>query len=381
MQVDCDFPGGNISEVRIEGDNVGLRQDLRDTEGWWFYWYFRVSGAGGRTVTFKFTDGEPVGVLGPAVSMDEGLTWNWLGKGRATKSSFEFTFPQKANSVRFSMGMPYTESNFTKFFVGLGDRADVKLAKLCDSRKGRPVELLRIGRLDGNAGWCAVIACRHHACEMMASYELEGVVESVLAEDETGRWLRGNMEFFIVPFVDKDGVEDGDQGKNRRPHDHNRDYIKDAVYPETRTIAQSFVAWRAGRRCVALDLHCPGIRGQWHEHVYQVGKANPEMWEQQLLFGKLLQSSMRGALPYDAARNLAFMQDWNTNRDVMSFGRWAAAVQKVDLATSIELPYANAEGVEVNAASARQFGSDLARALYLYADQFKPRHEMSSAAR
>ncbi len=27
---------------------------------------------------------------------------------------------------------------------------------------------------------------------------------------------------FIVPFVDKDGVEEGDQGKARQPRDHNR---------------------------------------------------------------------------------------------------------------------------------------------------------------
>ena len=47
--IDGDFPGGNVVLERIEGDAVYLHQDQRDTPGFWFYWYFRVRGATGRT--------------------------------------------------------------------------------------------------------------------------------------------------------------------------------------------------------------------------------------------------------------------------------------------------------------------------------------------
>ena len=53
----------------------------------------------------------------------------------------------------------------------------------------------------------------------MATRALEGIIEIILSDTEDGRWFRSHGDFFIVPFVDKDGVEDGDQGKNRRPHD------------------------------------------------------------------------------------------------------------------------------------------------------------------
>lgn len=46
--VDCDFPGGNIVVDGIKDDTVFLHQDVRDTQGDWFYWYFRVRGAAGR---------------------------------------------------------------------------------------------------------------------------------------------------------------------------------------------------------------------------------------------------------------------------------------------------------------------------------------------
>src|SRR5688572_25756500 len=64
--IDADFPGGNIIVDKIAGDDVRLRPDLRDTNGTWFYWCFRVRGAAGRTVTFNFTRYDPVGVRGPA---------------------------------------------------------------------------------------------------------------------------------------------------------------------------------------------------------------------------------------------------------------------------------------------------------------------------
>ncbi len=77
LRVDAAIPAGNIVVERIEGDRVELRQGLRDTEGWWFSWHFRVRGAAGRTLTFRFTNGNPIGVRGPAASRDAGKSWQW----------------------------------------------------------------------------------------------------------------------------------------------------------------------------------------------------------------------------------------------------------------------------------------------------------------
>ena len=48
LTVDSDFPGGNLLVEKIEGDTVLVRQDVRDTQGTWFWWHFRVRGAAGR---------------------------------------------------------------------------------------------------------------------------------------------------------------------------------------------------------------------------------------------------------------------------------------------------------------------------------------------
>ena len=86
-------------------------------------------------------------------------------------------------------------------------------------------------------------------------------------------------------------------------------------------------------------------------------------------FSKLLESSIAGPLPYRAADNLPFGVSWNKksgNKNVKGFASWARELPGIGLAASLEIPYANARGAEVNADTARAFGRDLARAILKY---------------
>jgi hypothetical protein len=149
-KIDCDFPGGNIVVDSIQGDTVLLHQDLRDTEGDWFYWYFRVRGAAGRTLHFQFDRGKDViGLRGPAVSLDGGHSWRWLGAETARTTSFSYAIPPDAEEVRFSVTIPYLESNLHEFLDHYHGNANLKVDTLCRTRKGRPVDLLHLGKLEG----------------------------------------------------------------------------------------------------------------------------------------------------------------------------------------------------------------------------------------
>lgn len=371
LVIDCEFPGGNIVVERIEGDRVYLHQDQRDTREFWFYWYFRVQGAAGRTLSFHFTKGNVLAARGPAVSVDGGQTWQWLGKEATEGASFRYTFADAAGDVRFSLAMPYTEANLARFLKAYANSSGLRVEKHAVSRKGRTVERLHFGRLDGKAHYRVLISCRHHACEMMASYTLEGIIDTVLGDDEDGRWLRNHVEFAAVPFMDKDGVEDGDQGKNRHPHDHNRDYEGESIYPEVAAMREFAPRWSQGRLKMALDLHCPWIRGSvdgpgTNEHVFMVGHSSPKIVERQQVFGKMLEEVRSGPLPFSMRHTIPFGQSWNTTPGNRSFSRWAATIPNTDLAASFEVPYANAGGVAVTAESAHAFGVDLARAIRRY---------------
>ena len=369
LSVDADFPGGNIVLDKIEGDRIYVHQDLRDTEGDWFYWYFRVRGAAGRTIAVHFTESNVIGVRGPAVSTDGGAAWSWLEAEAVDGQSFRYSAPQGAREVRFCFGMPYLETNLREFLSRYEGNPHLVPETLCRTSQGREVERLNLGRLDGSPEHRVLLTCRHHCCEMMASYAVEGVIEEVLGDTDDGAWLREHVEFLIVPFVDKDGVENGDQGKNRKPHDHNRDYAGESLYPTVAAIRELVPTWADGKLRVAIDLHCPAIRGTSNEVIYFVGGPDEAIWKRVTDFCRILESSRTGPLPYHVTDNLPFGQGWNTEKNYgsgKSFSRWASELPGIDISATVEIPYANAGGEPVTPDSARAFGHDLARALRRY---------------
>ena len=387
-QVDTDFPGGNVVVVNINGDSVQLHQDLRDTEGDWFYWSFRVKGAAGRTLNFEFTKGNVISSRGPAVSTDGGLTWRWLGDLNFSGNRFQYNFGPKEHEVYFSMGMNYMETDLHRFLEQYKNHPDLKVETLCTSKKGRNVELLRIRNKNIEPDFKIFLSSRHHCGEMMATRALEGIIEVVLSDTEDGRWLRTHGDFFIVPFVDKDGVEDGDQGKNRRPHDHNRDY-KLRIYPEIRAITEQVPKWLEGKPLFFLDMHCPWLRGGsdpsdpkkgTNEYPYFVCH-NPATdtlnTEEKLLhFSTILETVRKGPIPYRVSFNLPYGVAWNTpsnvkTPDLQSSSAWGATLPNVIFSSSIEIPFANACGVVVDASSSRELGYDFAKAIRTYLGNFK----------
>ena len=382
FQIDADFPGGNIIVVSIRNDSILLKQDLRDSDINWFYWSFRVKGAAGRTLHFEFTNGTVIASRGPAISVDDGITWKWLGDLDFSETKFQYSFAPDENEVYFGMGMNYTEKSFKRFLANYEHHANLKIETLCLTKKGRNVELLRI--FNHTPDFKIVFTARHHCGEMMANYVLEGIIDVALSDTEDGRWLRNHCDFFIIPFVDKDGVEDGDQGKNRRPHDHYLDYNQ-RIYTEIQAITNQIPKWLDGKPVFFLDMHCPWVRGGsdgnkpengTSEYFYFVG-LNPEhdtanIAEKLNRFGNVLETVKKGAIPYQTSFNLLYGTSWNTSATHVktpcqqSPGGWAATLPNVVFSSHFELPFANASGVTVDINSARELGHDLASAIRVY---------------
>ena len=374
--VDAELPAGNVIVEEVAGDAVRLRPDLRDTAGDWFYWAFRVTGAKGRTLTFTFAGaygGCVVGVRGPAVTADGGRTWSYPCDGRATERSFSYAF-ETDGEVRFCSTWQYLPADWEAFLARhAASRGQAfKTGVLCRSRKGADVPFARFGRLGGSPRYRALVTSRHHAGEATATAALEGLAAAFLENDDLGQWLRANVELTAVPFVDYDGVVAGDQGKNRAPHDHNRDYMA-FLYPETRALAA--LAGRTGAATdVWLDLHCPWIRGGLNERVHAPLKrdVNGRNASAARRFDDLLERLQSGALRYRASDDLPYGKGWNADGNYakgLSSVNWAlASLPGLRLGHTLEIPFANAGGAAVTPETCRAFGRDLARALRAFLD-------------
>ncbi len=400
--VDADLPAGNIVVDGIDGDTVKVHQDLRDSD-LWFYWAFRVKGAAGRTLTFAFTDKRwsgPVGVRGPVVSTDGGRTFAYpldvgsgalgdraLPGGGARTDGFTYTFGPNDDDVMFYECHPYVRANWDAFveralrveccgLSGASRKANdstlnpqpstLAIETLCRSRKGADVPCARFGCIDREPKFRIFMSARHHCSETMASWVLEGVGEAFLADDDLGRWLRENVELMMVPFVDYDGAQAGNQGKVRKPHDHNRDYTE-FIYPETKAITEWIERHAHGRLDMFIDVHCPWIRGKYNEWLYTPWK-DPKILPDpaaETRFSQLLEKLQCGTMRYRAANDLPFGKEWN--KGVNYAQGWSAViwacnkVKGLKIARSYEVPFASANGAVVTPETCRELGRDTAK--------------------
>ena len=113
------------------------------------------------------------------------------------------------------------------------------------------------------------------------------------------------------------GVE-GDQGKWRTPHDHNRDYTE-FLYPETAALASLIAETEPD---IYLDFHNPGLRKK-HNYVYTPHKA--EMDPIEPAFSLLLEKYQEGNFNYKASDDMPFGVGWNTAKnytDGLSAANW-----------------------------------------------------------
>lgn len=292
MRIHADFECGNIRVLRTEGVHIYLQNELRGTTRDYCYWAFCVEGAQGMTLSFHL-DKEWVGEFGAAVSHDC-IHWEWMDS-RDTPASFTYTFGADETVVYFAHDAAYTPTRWRTVSQELGLVNDV----LCRSPEGRETPCVRLGQGSRHI----VLASRHHACESTGTYILEGFLREYLAspmEDTT---------LFVVPFVDYDGVCNGDQGKGRAPYDHNRDYVDAPIYPEVREIMRYA---KEQPVYMGFDFHAPShTGGRRCSKVFVVRK----MAEKQPLFdafGSLFEACCNEhSMTYVMSDDIAPNTGWN----------------------------------------------------------------------
>ncbi|KKK70193.1 hypothetical protein LCGC14_2926460, partial [marine sediment metagenome] len=218
ISMDTNYAGANVIIDSVAVDTVYFRPDLRTTQGKWFYWNFRAVSNVAKKWYFKANDDNILTSLGASFSTDGGNSWQWINQDdNLGPNLFSYTFEGDDATVRLSIGQPYTEKNFKRYIESYKNDDRLKLSVLTTTRKGREVERMTISDFSIEPRYKILITSRHHACEMMSNYMVEGIVGSLLSDDPKMVSLLKNAEITIIPFVDKDGVEEGDQGKNRWP--------------------------------------------------------------------------------------------------------------------------------------------------------------------
>ena len=361
VKISCDYPGGNVKVVDVKPTVVTVDSDLRDTPRDWFYWNFEAESDAAGTVRFTFPkDSWRLSAQGPAVSRDGGRSWQWLGKAKSHFKAkddphdyFDFTFAKAGEKVRFSQNIPYLKDDLDRFLGTKKGNPELKIGTLAKTRKGTPVPLLTIGHGPKNV----LMTARHHACEASASYVLEGILDEILSGSAFGRTFCERYMLSCVPLVDIDGVQAGDQGKGRAPHDHNRDYaVVSNLYPEVKAIIDLD---EAKKFALALDFHSPALRGDVHEAVYLTGVKTPKLMANS---NELIDWALEEC-PDLRILNHAFKASPDSFKDGKPFSVYFGFRPHVVYGTTLEVAYANGNNPRYDADFGRQLGRAFLRGL------------------
>ena len=313
--------------------------------GDWFYWAFCVEGAEGQELTFCFQK-KRLGYWGPAVSHDL-KSWHWLDQVDGDR--FTYRFGKDERKVYFAHHMLYHPDRFYAFAQGRG----LQISKLCKSRKGSRVPCLRMGEGANSV----ILTARHHACESTGNYVLEGVLEELSASPIP------NTRVLCVPFMDFDGVLNGDQGKARAPHDHNRDYAatEAPIYPEVSAIR----AHASKYGChFGFDFHSPGHKGSQNDTIFIV-RNSTEKLDRFDRFGAILEAEItEDSMSYQVGNDYPPCTGWN--QPSPNFGFTMNHRPECHLAFSLESAYFGTADNKISASRLLALGRCFGRAIKKY---------------
>lgn len=348
MKILTDFCGGNADIISVEPDRVRFLPEIRDSMEDWFYWAFEVRGAAGQTVTFDMSPKRYVGYFGAAVSHDL-EHWEWTHSALPDRSGFTYTFASDEDRVYFAHDMLYHPSQFHKF----AELHGLRVRTLTADNKGTPIPYVRVGEGERTI----ILTARHHCCEATGDYIMEGIIDEYLRSPLEG------CSILAIPFIDADGVVAGDQGKNRNPHDHNRDYLDEPLYNGVRAV-QSLM--RSERVLAVFDLHSPWHIGGRNDKVFIVRKLSEEL-ESMKRFGKCLEAEITpGAMKYDSANDIDPGVDWNKCGPHISCGSYCGDFEGVELSFTLETTYFGEPGNIVSQDRLVETGRCFMRAINRY---------------
>ncbi len=225
LSISSAFDSGNIRLVSIDRDQVDL-EIVKDSQSNFYQWfYFRLSGAEGRSLTIRILNcadaAYPDGWKDYRACMS-----NDREEWERVDSDYDggvltISVTPAANSVWFAYFAPYTMERHHDLVASVAAFGGVEHRSLGQTLDGQELDYLRL-----SGGPLQVwLYGRQHPGETMAEWWMEGAFEKLLDEsDPVARRLRERATFHIVPNMNPDGSRRGHLRTNAAGVNLNREW-------------------------------------------------------------------------------------------------------------------------------------------------------------
>lgn len=170
-------------------------------------WYhFRMEGVMGKQIFLNIKNSE---TIRPFYSYD-GINYQRLEPvENLFKGSINKIFTQ--DTVYIAHFIPYTYSRLLTKLRQWKSKSFVDNEIIGESTLGLPIEMLTVtdNTVDASQKKKIWIHGRSHPSEAPASWHLEAMIDQIVSDSQFAKELRKNTIFYLVPFINPDGVKGG----------------------------------------------------------------------------------------------------------------------------------------------------------------------------
>ncbi|GIW78365.1 MAG: hypothetical protein KatS3mg105_0172 [Gemmatales bacterium] len=262
LKIRADFAGGSVRVEHIDQQKRRLRISPFPhlNRGFVCWWYFKVEGIRpGEILTLDVGEGVWA-TPDQAVFSTDNKTWSQTSPGKRAGKRIIYQQKVDASEAWFAWGPPYTLSHANAAVKEASKRCvQARAFTLCRSKDGHAVPALVVAPMSPEKKPFGIwVNARQHAWEAGSSWVCQGFIDWLVSKDPDAVWLRDHATVIVVPIMDVDNVERGAGGKNQKPHDHNRDWSDNPVWPEVAAAISRIKKLKDGGSFdLFVDLHNP----------------------------------------------------------------------------------------------------------------------------
>ncbi|MDR0845438.1 MAG: aspartate/glutamate racemase family protein, partial [Tannerella sp.] len=322
----------------------------------WFY--FRVTGVQNKYIYFDLKNTDPL----RAVYSCDNKEFKRFNESDARLGRISKYFDRDTAYIAYFV--PYTNAFLQERIAQWQQHKDVNVQTFGRSFHNRPMQLLTItDQTVSDENKIRVwMHARTHTSETPGSWQLDGLIESLLSDNADARAYRKAFVFYIVPFVNPDGVAEGLSRSNSLGvnQEINWDRNDSLTVVEVKNLKRQLTELTANRKLdLALNIHSQ-INNSATYWVHTAGSTNDRFLCKELLlsYRTMFDNS------YLAPGELSFSRVAPRYPEGWFWDKFGDQT----LAVTIETPYTyyGASDIWVDTQNLRDFGKATLHAIAMY---------------
>ena len=234
MHISANFDAGNIEVINAE-DQTNIQLAIRpDVGGEFFQWFnFRLSGEVGEQYVLNITNAGKASYLAGWEDYQAVASYDreyWFRLPTSYKDGkLTITAELACESIQIAYFAPYSYERHQDLLAAVQVHPLACLEHLGETLDKRDLTLVKVGNGDSKKRsiW---ITARQHPGETMAEWLVEGLLNSLLDEDNaTAKLLLEKANFYIVPNMNPDGSVRGHLRTNAVGTNLNREWANPSI--------------------------------------------------------------------------------------------------------------------------------------------------------